>query len=201
MTEKRTGRPPKYTEAQVLEGIDIVEHTGGVPTGDTVKKAMCSQLGVAGGINAQSLDKEVERLLEERDRQRRDRLIAALPSATQGAAREIGTLVEAAVLDHMGEQHDRLRGLAGKKVAELNVDVSNQREQIRGLLSKIDTKDTEIAGLEEERHGLKGRLELATAEIDSLKERIANLEQEEDFRTRMLALMKETLGQQPKATG
>lgn len=197
MTEKRTGRPPKYTEAQVLEGIDIVEHTGGVPTGDTVKKAMCSQLGVAGGINAQSLDKEVERLLEERDRQRRDRLIAALPSATQSAARVIGTLVEAAVLDHMGEQHERLRGLAGKKVTELNVDVSNQREQIRELLSRLETKDEEIAGLEGERDDLKGRLDLAVAEIVSLKEHIAGLEREDDFRTKMLALMKETLRQQP----
>lgn len=70
MTEKRTGRPPKYTEAQVLKGIELVEQTGDSPTGDTVKKAMCSQLGVASGINAQPLDKEVERVLEEREHQR-----------------------------------------------------------------------------------------------------------------------------------
>jgi hypothetical protein len=36
MTEKRTGRPPKYTEAEVLKGIAFVERAGGVPTGDTV---------------------------------------------------------------------------------------------------------------------------------------------------------------------
>lgn len=199
MTEKRTGRPPKYTEAQVLKGIELVEQTGGIPTGDTVKKAMCTQLGVAGGINAQSLDKEVERLLDEREHQRREQLIAALPTATRGAAKEIGSLVEAAVLDHMGEQHDGLRTLTGKKVAELNIDLCNQREQIRGLLSRIDTKDTEIAGLEEERHDLNARLELATAEIDSLKERIVGLEREEDFQTRMLAMVKETLGHQAHA--
>ena len=70
MTEKRTGRPPKYTEAQVLKGIELVEQTGDSPTGDTVKKAMFSQLGVASGSNAQPLDKEVERVLEEREHQR-----------------------------------------------------------------------------------------------------------------------------------
>ncbi len=201
MTEKKTGRPPKYTEAQVVKGIEIVERSGEAPTGDTVKMAMCTQLAVAGGINAQSLDKEVRRLLEERERQRRNRLIAALPSATHGAAKEIGSLVEAAVLDHMGEQHDKLRALNGKKLAELNVDLGSQREQIRGLLSRIDTSNAEIADLEGEKHDLKACLDLAVAEIDSLKERVAGLQRDENFQTRMLAMMQETLGQQAKATG
>lgn len=122
MTEKKNGRPTKYTEAQVIKGIQIVERSGGSPTGDTVKKAMCDQLGVAGGINAQSLDKEVHRLLEEHERQYRDQLIAALPSATLGAAKKIGSVVEAAVLDHMGEQHGKLRSLNGRKMAEMDVD-------------------------------------------------------------------------------
>lgn len=176
MTEKKTGRPPKYSEQQVIKGIEIVEQTGEIPTGDSVKRAMCLELGVAEGINAQSLDKEVQRLLEERERQRRDRLIAALPTTTLGAAKEIGLLVEAAVLGHMGEQHDELRSLASKKLAVLNTDLGNQRVQIRELLCRIDTKDEEIAELEGEKHDLKGRLDLASAEIQSLKERIVGLE-------------------------
>lgn len=196
MTEKKTGRPAKYTEAQVIQGIEIVEKSNELPTGDTVKKAMCSQLGVAGGINAQSLGKEVERLLEDRDRQHRNQLVAALPSTTRGAAKEIASLVEAAVLDHMGEQHNKLQELAGCKLAEMNVDLSNQREQIRTNLSRIDMKDAEIAGLERERDDFKARLDLAVAEVDSLKEHISDLQREEDFKTRMLAMMKETLGQQ-----
>ncbi len=195
MTEKKIGRPPKYTEAQVIEGIKIVECAGGTPSGDTVKRAMCHQLGVADGINAQSLDKEVQRLLEDRERQRRDRLIAALPPASLGAAKEIGALVEAAVLNHMGEQHDKLRAFNGRRVAELDVDLSNQREQIRGLLFRITEKDAEIADLERQRHDLTGLLELASAEIADLKDHISGLEREEDMRTRMLSLMQETLGQ------
>lgn len=101
MTENKTGRPAKYTEAQVIKGIEIVERTGESPKGDTVKKAMCDKLGVAGGINAQSLDKEVHRLLEERERQRRNRLIAELPSATLGAAKEIrDVLIESGIECH-----------------------------------------------------------------------------------------------------
>ena len=195
MTEKKTGRPPKYTEAQVIEGIEIAERNGDIPSGDSVKKAMCEELGVAGGINAQSLDKEVHRLLEERVRQRRNRLIAALPSATLEAAKEVGVLVEAAMLNHMGEEHNKLRAINGKKLTEINVDLANKREQIRGLLSRIDTKDAEIADLEGERDDLKGRLELAIAEIVALKERLAGIEQEEDFRLRMVEIVKETLGQ------
>lgn len=197
MTEKKTGRPAKYTEEQVKEGIKIVEEAGELLTGDTVKKAMCDRLKVAGGINAQSLDKEVRRLLEDRDRQRRAKLIAALPPPTLAAAKGVASLVEAAVLEHMGEQHSALRALAGKKAASLNIDLENQREQIRELLSRIERKDEEIAELESERQDLQEHIDLANAEVRFLKERIAVFEREEDLGTRMLAIMKETLRQQP----
>lgn len=199
MTEKKTGRPPKYTEAQVLKGIELVERNGDMPTGDSVKKAMCAQLGVAGGINAQSLEKEILRLLQERGREHRNRLIAALPPASLEAAKTISLQVETAVLGHMGEQHNELRSFAGRKMATLNVDLGNQREQIRELIARLDQKDAEIAELEDEKHDLLGHLDLAKVEILSLKESIANLLREDDFRTRMLAMMKETLGQQATA--
>lgn len=199
MTEKRTDRPPKYTEAQVLAGIDIVERGGETPTGDTVKKAMCVHLDVPPGINAQSLDREVQRLLEERDRLRREQLRAALPAETRAVVAQIGNRVENAILDHLGHEHEQLRTAAGQMVAAMQDDLGHQREQIRELLSRIDMKDDEIAGLEADRADLKGRLDLAAAEIDALKEHIAGLEREDDFQTRMLAMMKQALGEQPPA--
>jgi len=132
--------------------------------------------------------------------QRRDQLISALPSATRSAIKKIGSLVEAAVLDHMSEQHHELRNLAGKKLAEVNVDLCNQRAQIRELLMKIDAKDADIAKLEEEKDKYEQRLSMAATETDALKKRIADLEGEEDFRTRMLAMMKEALGEQALTT-
>lgn len=200
MTEKRTGRPPKYTEAQVLKGIEIVERRGGVPTGDTVKNAMCSQLGVAGGINAQSLDKEVERLLDEREHQRGERLIAALPDESRATVKKVGAMVETAVLLHLGQELEGLRTIAGERVAAQNVDLGNQRAQIRDLLSKIDHLAAEIADLGHAKREGEERLTKAQAENAALKARIADLEKEQDFRSQMLALMKETLGQQPSAT-
>ena len=166
MTNKKTGRPPKYSEEQMIEGIKIVQREGGFPTGDTVKKAMCDELGVPGGINAVCLDREVERIVKELERQRLNLLISALPSETLGAAKEIGLLVEAAILDHMGEQQDKLRILAGKKLAEQEVDLGNQRQQIRDLLSRIDRKDVELAELEGSKHKVEVRLELAVTEIN-----------------------------------
>lgn len=195
MTEKKTGRPPRYTEAQVLKGIEIVEGQGDTPTGDTVKKAMCAELGVPGGINAQSLEKEVERLLEERERARRDRLIAAMPAGSRHAVKDVAALVEAAVLDHLAEQHDTLRSFADSKTEELKIDLVNYRKQIRELIDRIDEKDSEIAELEAEKHDANRRLDAAAFDIAKLKERIGTFEQEEDFRTKMLAMMKETLGQ------
>jgi uncharacterized protein (UPF0335 family) len=197
-SSKKTGRPPKYTQAQVLEGIEIVQSSGEVPNGDSVKKAMCTHLGVPGGINAQSLDKEVLRLVEERNRQHRDQLVAALPSAALGAAKKIGSLVEAALIDHLGEQHHELRAVAAKNAASLCIDLGNQREQIRELLSRIERRDEEIAELEAAKEELQERLEAAAAEVRALKERVSVYEKQEDFETRVLARMEERLLLQAK---
>ena len=201
MTEKKTGCPPKYTEAQVMEGITIVEAAGEIPVGKTVKDAMCMHMGVSRGINAQSLDREVERLLDERNRERRERLVAALPVSTKSTAEEIGQVIEIAVLNHMAEEHEKLRSAAGRKLVEMKDDLSNQRAQIRELLEKAETRDQELADLEADKHDLEQRLATAGTEIASLTDRLSRLEREQDFRAQMLALMKETIGgQQPPST-
>ncbi|WP_116081779.1 hypothetical protein [Tropicimonas sp. IMCC34011] len=196
MAEKKIGRPPQYTEDQVVEGIEIVEKNGERPTGDTVKKAMCARLGVRESINAQSLEKEVQRLLEDRDRQRRERLIAALPGESRAAVKEIGAMVENAVLLHLGQELEGLRALAAQKVAAQEVDLGIQRAQIRDLLSKIDHLAVEIADLDHAKLEVEDLLAKANSENAALKARVADLQKEQDFRGQMLALMKETL-QQP----
>jgi chromosome segregation ATPase len=193
MSEKRTGRPPKYTEAQVQEGIDLVEANGQTPTGDTVKEAMCTHLKVSGGINALSLDKEVQRLIEERERARRERLIAVLPSATKAAAKAISAQLEAAILDHMAEEYEGLRTAAGKRTAELEEDLNTQRSQIRGLLSNLDEKEVALADLEAAKEDLRQKLLAAEGKIAKLKARVSSLEEKHDLRAEMIELMKETM--------
>lgn len=85
-------------------------------------------------------------------------------------------------------------------MAAQNVDLGNQRAQIRDLLSKIDHLAAEIADLGHAKLEGEERLTVAQAENAALKARITDLEKEQDFRSQMLALMKETLGQQPLAT-
>lgn len=197
MTQNKTGRPTKYTEAQVTKGIEIVERSGGIPNGDSVKKAMCSELGVAGGINAQSLDREVQRLIAEREHQRRHSLVSALPKASKIAASRIVETVEKALLDHMGEEYDLLRSAAGKKMLLLNTDLSTQRAQIHALTEKISEKDAEIAGLEDANLDLQQQLLTANAQVESLKQDIIRGDNEEEFRAKLLVVMKETLKQGP----
>ena len=99
----------------------------------------------------------------------------------------------------MGEQQSALRALAGKKAASLSIDLENQREQIREMVSRIERKDEEISNLETKRDNLQEHLDLANTEVRSPKERIAVFKREEDFGTRMLAIMKGTLRPQPRS--
>ena len=158
---------------------------------------MCSQLGVAGGINAQSLEKEVQRLIAEREHQRRHSLVSALPKTSKIAARRIGETVEKALLDHMGEEYDLLRSAAGKKIVQLNTDLSTQRAQIHTLTEKISEKDAEIAGLEDANLELEQQLLTANAQVELLKQDIIRGDKEEEFRAKLLVVMKETLKQGP----
>ena len=170
----------------------------GRPTGETVKKAMCARLGVRESINAQSLDKEVQRLVEGRDRQRRERLIAALPDESREAVREIGAMVETAMPLHIGQEFEGLRAMAFQKVAAQEVDLGTQRAQIRDLLSKVDRMAAEIADLDHAKLEVEDLLAKTSSENAALKARVADLQKEQDFRTQMLALMEDTL-QQPVA--
>jgi hypothetical protein len=195
MTEKKTGRPPKYTEAQVLEGIGIVEENGDTPTGETVKRAMCVHLGVPPGINSQSLDKEVQRLLDERERQQSARLIVAVPETSRNAVREISRTVESAILLHLGREHGELRRINEQKVTQKDMDLAHQRAQIRELLMKLDQQAEEVAALEEAARAMQDQLLQSQERNSALLTRITELEKRQDFREEMFAFMKETLAQ------
>ena len=179
----------------MLEGIEIVEKKGGTPAGENVKQAMCIYLDVPRGINAQSLEKEVQRLLEERQRQRSARLIAALPDTSRNAVREISRTLESAILLHLGREHDELRRISELKVTQKDTDLANQREKIRDLLMKRDQQAEEVAGLEAAARAMQDQLHEAQERNSALLTRIAELEKRQDFREEMFAFMKDTLAQ------
>lgn len=193
MTANKTGRPTSYTEAQVLKGIESVESGGGIPTGDSVKKAMCAELGVSAGVNAQSLGRQVERLVEDRERQQLARLVAALPASSKSAVATIASELEAGLVNHIARLHDDLERAAGARLSELGDDLADQRAWIRELLSRIDEKDVAIARAEQEHLDLRQQHEATLAENAELNARISVMEKEQDIRGQMLAMMKEAL--------
>ena len=199
MTEKKTGRPTKYTESQVREAIKLVENAGEKPTGETVKKKLCDHFAVPPGVNAQSLDREVQRLLADIDRQRTEAPIAALPDTTRQAASDIAATMQAAMLAHLGEEHSSLRKHSRKKIAALEVDLDSHREQIRALEARRDEQSDELAALEQDLHDLRERLQEMVAENGVLKSRNAELEKEQDIRAEMFGVVKEALRQRADA--
>lgn len=193
MTAKRTGRPSSYSEAEVLKGIEIVERQGGLPSGDSVKKAMCEELSLPGGINAQSLDREVGRLLAERETRLNESLVANLPDSSRAAADEIGGRVTRDIVTHIAREFDKLRGVAGKQLVEKEEDLQLQRGQIRALQARIEEKDASIANLELTNADLVKHIEMAKAEISSLNEQVATLRKAEELEALVMTTVTKAL--------
>lgn len=156
---------------------------------------MCVHLDVPPGINALSLEKEVQRLLEERERQQSARLIGALPETSRNAVREISQAVESAILLHLGREHDELRRVNEQKVTQRDMDLASQRAQIRELLMKLDQQAEEVAALEEAARAMQDQLHQSQERNSALLTRITELEKRQDFREEMFAFMKDTLAQ------
>lgn len=156
MTERKNGRPPKYTEEQVLHGIKLVQEQGLEPNGDTVKRAMVDKLGVTGGINAQSLDQAVRRLLTEQVALENAKRLSALPSCARQASEVLLEELGNGVMLFLAKELEGLKSAANRRVADLQADLRNQRNRISELEDRLAAKDTEIAGLEDaietERH-------------------------------------------------
>lgn len=196
MTEiKRNGRPPHYNDAQVIEGIDLVEKDGDHATGEKVKVALVEKLGLPRGINAQSLDKEVARLLEERDRARMEVLVAALPSTSKNAVGGFADRVATSIIELLATDYEKLRSAAGKKLTEMNADLKSHRVQIRQLEDRLERKDASLADSEAHTQQLEQQLQAALAQIAELNNRVATQQNEEDFRGKMLAVMREAMAE------
>lgn len=85
MTERKKDRPPKYTEELVLHGIKLAQEQALEPNGDTVKRAMADEPGLASGTNAQSLDRDVRRFLAEQVAHENAKRLSAPPAGVKSA--------------------------------------------------------------------------------------------------------------------
>lgn len=196
MTGKtREGRPPKYTEDQVAEAIEIAEATGDAPDGNTVKAVLCQEFGVSKGINAQSLGEEVKRQLAERDRKEHEALVASLSPEARVAAMKVGKDVENRFLECLGQQAKAIRSEVDGILAAKEEDCAALRTTIRDLREEVAEKSARGDRLAEEKAVLEERLEEAGQTIANLEAEIAARARDEAFKAELIAMLKDTLAQ------
>ena len=185
MTARKNGRPASYTDEDIIACIEILEKEGRPVTGDSVKKVMCERLGRSPGINAQSLAKEVERVLEECEIERNAKLIANLTEDSKLSAIAIGQRITKDVTLQLALEFKKLQGTTEKHLIEKDEDLRVQRDQIRGLSTRIEEKDEEIANLERANADLSEQLALVSAETAALRAQVDKLKGEEEFERRV----------------
>lgn len=185
MTARKNGRPASYTDEDIIACIEILEKEGRPVTGDSVKKVMCERLGRSPGINAQSLAKEVERVLEECEIERNAKLIANLTEDSKLSAIAIGQRITKDVTLQLALEFKKLQGTTEKHLIEKDEDLRVQRDQIRGLSTRIEEKDEEIANLERANADLSEQLALVSTEAADLRAQVDKLKGEEEFERRV----------------
>lgn len=193
MTARTNGRPRHYTPDQVREAIGIVEASNAAVTAASVKRALVTDLDVSGGINAQVLEREVERLLADRKATRTTKLIEALPRSSLDVADRIATAIRTEVLGHLAAELEQLRSGAERRVADREDDLAAQRDRNAALAREVAGKDAEIAALEDRIGTLTEGLAAARAETAVHAEKVERRRQREDI-TGQLATMVRALG-------
>lgn len=195
--KKKQGRPPKYSDQQVLMAIDMVEAEGSVPNGDSVKAKLCGNLGISHGINAQSLEDEVRRQLELRQEKRDEALIAMLPASAKTAALKLGKQFEVGLVKFLATEFDGLRSNAAEKLREKDADLRIHRDRDRENAKRLGEKEERIAALERDVHDLSSQVADRENEIVDLKDQIQGFKREEEFEAKMLKIMKQRFGSEP----
>jgi len=200
MTDKpREGRPPKYTENQVAEAIEIVEAAGDQPDGNTVKAVLCKQFGVSRGINAQSLAEEVKRQLEARKREESEALVASLSPEARAAAMKVGKEVENRFLEWLGVQAKDIRSNAEATLMAKEEDCAALRAKIRDLRDDLADKTAHAERLADEKIALKARLDEAGKTIGNLEADLAARDRQEAFKAEVISMLKDMLARQEEA--
>lgn len=171
-TTKREGRPPSYTQHQITQAIIILEAKGLTPTAPLIKAVLVEDLGVSPGLNVQSLERELVRVLAEREEERERVAIAALPESVRAVARAQAQSVERGLLVAATRVHQDLCRDAGREVeaahrerrqiaarcedlvaaaAEDKATIATLRDDVLRLMAERDELATRLVELEKER--------------------------------------------------
>lgn len=193
---KQGGRPPSYSPEQLAQAVDILEAKapGQRPSAKAVKDELCDNWEISPGLNLQSLDRELERFLRERDIRRERDLVEALPAAVQSAGADAGKVVEREILAALGKGYAHLKSEAGRDVLALEKDKAQ-------LHRRIEQLETEAADTAEDISRLNDAVARKDLELDECKQaldlarvKIRELESAAGAETRILAELSKLLG-------
>lgn len=203
MTSKRVGgRPPAYSETQLIDAIDALEAGGAVPTAGLVKEFFINQFGLSTGINEQSLGAAVDEMLARRERQQRAALIASLSPQARQVGAEFARGASETFLVAMAREMATLRKASDAQLAEVDEDSKRQRGVIRALHEENHAKDTENAELRGRIRELEDDLAGARADISRLTTSLDVLRTESSQRIdRLIDAVERRVLDRPGGTG
>lgn len=201
MTSKKRGRPSAYSPDQVRKAVDFLEDEGEEISAASVADVLHRLYEIPTTIKAQSLQAEIDRQLEIRERERTAALTAALPAETRTAIQEIGQDMARSLTAHVARQYGGLRAAAAARIVEMDEDIRSHRDRIRELERQIETRDSRIADLELDCEAKEARHIACEAEIADLVAQNARLRMTIDLQADLRHLVHEALGAARAAEG
>ena len=196
MTEekKNGGRPAHYNAEQVRKAVDML-CDGGTPldqiTGATVKPVLCREFHVSPGINAQSLDKPVHLVLQERAEEERAALLKSVPESAAPVVDALVGQVKDEVMLVIARQSRDIAADAARECDELRRDKTNAHWRIEELEEELRTQQQQLGELEKQRDAARTDAEAVRAELAEVRAALTKAEQENQPFDRLSAALED----------
>lgn len=182
------GRPKSYKPEQLSQAVEILEAKAPdrTPGAREVKDELIATFDISPGLNLQSLQRDLERFLADREIRRERELVDALPDQVRSAGVGVAKTVEKEVLVAMGHGYADLRAAAAQDVEALEKDkvllhrrIEQLENEAADMSDRIDQLTTLAAEKDQDLGAMRDALEAANAKV-------RNLEAAADAETRVI---------------
>lgn len=183
MTEKKNagGRPKSYHIEQV-RAVVISLMASGTPRDEinaaAVKRLLCADHGVSGGINAKCLEDPVAHVLDSIAEEEERRLIAALPDSAGVMLDNAVAAMKSTMMLALAKENSRLQSKAGEECERLRCDKDNANWRLQALERDYEAQGNKIESLSNERDEAYAAVEELKAEVAILRTELAQKERE-----------------------
>lgn len=203
----RGGKSPNYTPEQLDAAVRQVWAPGKEIAPSAVKAVLVDGLGVTGGVDLRSLEKNMAPVvIAVAEAHRRD-LRASLPPAMRRAARDLASGIEIGLLDALATHAAELRREALHEVDAVALERRQLATRCAMLEGELSEGEARLAALEirlaealAERDAATVERDAARAERDSLATRVAVAEAGRLTRDEIAAVVRELAKEAVAAT-